>query len=179
MLNAMPNADNNPIIGWAFDGYPIYGKNNPDGSSIATGDLDPCNGQADEEFGYRYHSSESQPYILKCLKGEVTESDLPRVSPFRDGAKPITVSGLTYTSETNSDGTETRRLSYTFGAADYYIQYGTRTDSDYCFDIDARMCDEDGGTCKVTEQNGCYCRALPNTESAPSDCSSAGAPSPQ
>lgn len=29
MIEAMPNKDDNPIIGWGFDGYPLYGNNNP------------------------------------------------------------------------------------------------------------------------------------------------------
>ncbi len=170
MLAAMPNAGNNPILGWAYDGFPIYGKANPDGSAIGPSDLDPCNGQADETFGYRYHTSDTQPYIIKCLKGEVDEASLPRVSPFRDGGRPIAVSGLSYTTTANSDGTETRRLSYTYQSADYYIEYATRADSDYCFDIDARMCDADQNSCNVTEQNGCFCRSLPSGESRPSGC---------
>ena len=57
MLEQMDNAGDDAIIGWGFDGFPLYGNNNPDGSSIAQGDLDVCNGQLDSTFGYRYHTS--------------------------------------------------------------------------------------------------------------------------
>ena len=178
MLAVMPNANDNPIIGWAYDGYPMYGKNNPDGSTIGASDLGPCNGQADETFGYRYHTSDTQPYIIKCMKGEVNEQDLPRVSPFRDGGAPINVTGLAFTNTDNGDGTETRRLSYTYQSADYYIQYATRTDSNYCFDVESRMCNEGQGGCDIIEQDACYCRSLPNGESLPSGCEEGGAPPP-
>nr|WP_252729033.1 YHYH protein [Aliiglaciecola lipolytica] len=40
MLETMKNQDADAIIGWAYDGYPLYGDTNPDGSEIAEGDLD-------------------------------------------------------------------------------------------------------------------------------------------
>lgn len=36
MIEAMANRDDNPIIGWAYDGYPIYGDSNLDGSRTMT-----------------------------------------------------------------------------------------------------------------------------------------------
>ena len=71
MLEQMDNRDDNPIIGWGFDGFPLYTHNNPDGSAIAAGTLDVCNGQLDPVFGYRYHTSDKPPYIWQCLVGEV------------------------------------------------------------------------------------------------------------
>ncbi|MEP3441787.1 MAG: YHYH protein [Sulfitobacter sp.] len=64
MIDQMANAGDDAIIGWAFDGFPIYGDNNPDGSMISQGDLDVCNGQVDDTFGYRYHTSVDVPYIV-------------------------------------------------------------------------------------------------------------------
>ena len=82
MIEQMANAGDAAIIGWAFDGFPIYGDANPDGSVIADGTLDVCNGQADDTFGYRYHTSPDAPYIVQCLMGEVPDFDaLPRVRP--------------------------------------------------------------------------------------------------
>lgn len=176
MIAMMDNKDDNPIIGWAYDGYPIYGNNNPDGSSIDSSALEPCNGQADDTFGYRYHTSESQPYILKCLRGEVNEQDLPRVSTSRAGGAPIDATSLDYTNSANSDGTETRKLSYTFGGVDYYIQYSTRTDTTRCFDVDSKMCNRSGSDCNSIEQDDCYCRELPNGTSAPEGCRTNGPP---
>ncbi|MEJ6509150.1 MAG: YHYH protein [Octadecabacter sp.] len=82
MIEQMENAGPDAIIGWAFDGFPIYGDTNPDGSAIAEGALDVCNGQIDDTFGYRYHTSPDAPYIVQCLMGAVANfDDLPRVRP--------------------------------------------------------------------------------------------------
>lgn len=81
MIEAMKNKGPSAIIGWAFDGYPIYGDQNPDGTAIAEGDLDVCNGQEDPVFGYRYHTSAAPPYIVQCLVGKVDDTMLPRVPP--------------------------------------------------------------------------------------------------
>jgi hypothetical protein len=82
MIAQMANAGDAAIIGWAFDGFPIYGDANPDGSTIVEGTLDVCNGQADDVFGYRYHTSRDAPYIVQCLMGHVPDfGDLPRIRP--------------------------------------------------------------------------------------------------
>jgi hypothetical protein len=46
MIDEMANAGDDAIIGWAFDGFPIYGHNNPDGSAIVAGVLEVGKGQA-------------------------------------------------------------------------------------------------------------------------------------
>ena len=87
MIEQMANAGDDAIIGWAFDGFPIYGDNNPDGTPIATEALGVCNGQPDDTFGYRYHTSANAPYIVQCLMGEVANwRDLPRVSPLKSAS---------------------------------------------------------------------------------------------
>ena len=84
MIEQMNNAGDDAIIGWAFDGFPIYGDNNPDGSSINENVLDVCNGQADPVYGYRYHTSPDAPYIIQCLMGQVDNvRKLPRVRPLK------------------------------------------------------------------------------------------------
>ena len=34
MIASMKNKGSAAVIGWAFDGYPIYGDSNPDGSAM-------------------------------------------------------------------------------------------------------------------------------------------------
>jgi len=176
MIDVMDNKDDNPIIGWAYDGYPIYGDNNPDGTTIEIGVLDPCNGQSDDQFGYRYHTSDAQPYILKCLKGEVDTASLPRVGTARIGGAPIDVTSLTHADQDNGDGTNTRLLSYTYQAVEYYIEYTTRSDSTRCFDYKSKMCNQGQNGCDEIEQDACYCRELLEGEAAPSDCQAPGEP---
>ncbi|SOH95527.1 YHYH protein [Monaibacterium marinum] len=140
MIDAMDNTgEDDAIIGWAFDGYPIYGDNNPDGSAIAQGVLDVCNGQADADFGYRYHTSPEAPYIVQCLMGAVADFDqLPRVRPMTattgDGAEPGRppqggVGNLVMTQ--NSDGSNS--MDYSYQGQDYYIRYAP-ADTENCYD---------------------------------------------
>lgn len=58
-----------PLIGWAFDGFAIYGPNGEDGKPPQ--DLDQCNGHIDIKRGYHYHVTSGFPYILGAYRGVV------------------------------------------------------------------------------------------------------------
>lgn len=149
MIEAMANAGDAAIIGWAFDGFPIYGDANPDGSAIADGTLDVCNGQADDTFGYRYHTSPDAPYIVQCLMGEVPDFDaLPRVRPLSvvggRGAEPGRpprggVEDLVFTQ--NDDGT--RSMDYTYEGDAFFIRYAP-TDAGGCYSFTTQTVTNDG-----------------------------------
>ncbi len=140
MIAQMENAGPDAIIGWAFDGFPIYGEANPDGTTIADGVLDICNGQADDVFGYRYHTSQDAPYIVQCLMGNVADFDrLPRVRPLTaatgGGAEPGSpppggVEDLVFTQ--NADGS--RSMDYGYQGQGYYIRYAPSGTPD-CYDF--------------------------------------------
>lgn len=56
------------LLGWAFDGYGIYGPFE-DGVN-APSDIDLCGGHSKEaQGGYHYHLSETYPYGLECYHG--------------------------------------------------------------------------------------------------------------
>ena len=159
MIEKMPNAGDAAIIGWAFDGFPIYGMNNPDGTPIAEGMLDVCNGQPDPNFGYRYHTSEGAPYIIQCLMGAVPNvRSLPRIAPLQaaEGSdKPSVgrpprggVEGLAYTEQ--PDGT--RSMDYTYEGEAYYIRYKL-SDRPNCYLFETRTVTNDGAV-----KSGEYCR---------------------
>ncbi len=158
MIDRMENAGDAAIIGWAFDGFPIYGDNNPDGSAITAADLDVCNGQADDTFGYRYHTSEDAPYIVQCLMGVVTDFNrLPRVSPLKAadgrGATAGTpprggVQNLIFTE--NADGS--RSMDYTYQGEEHYIRY-TPSENPGCYDFTTKTV-TNGGEVLTGE----YCR---------------------
>lgn len=158
MIETMANAGDRAIIGWAFDGFPIYGDNNPDGTAIADGALDVCNGQPDETFGYRYHTSEDAPYIVQCLMGEVADFDsLPRVRPLAaatgGGAQPGRpprggVEDLVFTQ--SEDGS--RSMDYSYEGAGYYIRYAP-SDNENCYDFTTKTVTNGG---EVLE--GAFCR---------------------
>lgn len=149
MIAQMDNAGDEAIIGWAFDGFPIYGDKNPDGSEIPPGDLDVCNGQPDDTFGYRYHTSEGAPYIVQCLMGEVAAFDrLPRVAPLKvatggnvgPGQPPQGgVEDLVFTE--SPDGS--RSMDYTYQGEDYYIRYSP-SDTPGCYDFVTRTVTNNG-----------------------------------
>jgi hypothetical protein len=63
-----------PVIGFAFDGFPIYGPYESDGlmAKDATGQLtlDSCNGHTDSVRGYHYHVTPGRfPYIIGGYAG--------------------------------------------------------------------------------------------------------------
>lgn len=149
MIEQMANAGDAAIIGWAFDGFPIYGDANPDSTAIAEGDLDVCNGQPDDTFGYRYHTSPDAPYIVQCLMGDVPDFDkLPRVRPLSaadgNGAEPGRpprggVEDLIFTQY--DDGT--RSMDYIYEGEAYYIRY-TPADQPGCYEFTTQTVTNNG-----------------------------------
>lgn len=150
MIEQMPNAGPAAIIGWAFDGFPIYGDLNPDGSDIALDALDVCNGQADETFGYRYHTSASAPYIIQCLMGKAPDMrSLPRVAPLQPadgGQAPAAgfpprggVEDLVFT----TDDSGLRSMTYRYNDEDYYINYRP-SETENCYEFETRTVTNNG-----------------------------------
>jgi hypothetical protein len=154
MIAVMTNQGDDAILGWGLDGYPLYGHNNPDGSAVAEGELDVCNGKADATFGYRYHTSDSPPYIIQCLVGEVDLGAVPRVAPLSgpSGDKPSGtppqggVEDLTHT--TTDDGRRT--MTYRYQGQSYRMSY-VPTEQDGCYDFDM-------DTVSMGVVTGEYCR---------------------
>ena len=63
-----------PIIGFAFDGFPIYGPYESDGVMAkdlsGSSSLDVCNGHSDEQRGYHYHVTPGKfPYVIGGYAG--------------------------------------------------------------------------------------------------------------
>lgn len=132
MLEQMDNKDDNPIIAWGFDGFPMYANENPDGSTIEPGALDVCNGQADPVFGYRYHTTDEPPYIIQCLVGEVEDlSAVPTIGFNRPIGRPVSVENLKF----DHDGRGNGLLTYNYQGDAYYIKSAT-TDETNCFDME-------------------------------------------
>ncbi|QKV20478.1 YHYH protein [Oricola thermophila] len=159
MIEQMKNAGDDAIIGWAFDGFPIFGDNNPDGTQIADGELDVCNGKADDTFGYRYHTSADAPYIIQCLMGEVADLQaLPRVAPLRSidgnggrdsGVPPRGgVEDLVFTQFPGGGG----HMEYSYRGETYYIRYAP-SDRPDCYDFETRTVTNGGEV-----ETGTYCR---------------------
>ena len=61
-------------LGYALDGFPIYGPFS-DGGIIPI-DLDICNGRIHPTLGYVYHvTGDKPPYILGCFHGEICQDN--------------------------------------------------------------------------------------------------------
>jgi hypothetical protein len=73
--------EHSPLIGYAFDGYAIYGPNGEGGKPPT--DLDECNGHDDAARGYHYHVTDKFPYILGGYRGEVERSNFDRPGMMR------------------------------------------------------------------------------------------------
>jgi len=63
-----------PVIGFAFDGFPIHGPYESEGVFAmdleGDGALDVCNGHADDERGYHYHVTPGRfPYVIGGYRG--------------------------------------------------------------------------------------------------------------
>lgn len=68
------------LIGYALDGFGLYGKYESTGNQVSTDDLDACHGHTGpiEWDGkvvdmYHYHFTEDYPYTLGCFAGRVTQ----------------------------------------------------------------------------------------------------------
>ncbi len=137
--------DTHPL-GWALDGFGIFGYNNADGT-VATRDT-VCGGNttavSGAPAGYSYHVTDTTPYVLACFRG-TPSPDLTgqgaKYSPIRQPpVTPFPVSAMTLTTDT-SDGyqvvqftsarsfitTETGTDSTTNAAGTYKIRYKSVT----------------------------------------------------
>lgn len=91
-----PFSDNgkqhSPVIGFAFDGFPVYGPYEGPGLMAkdlqGTQALDVCNGHRDDERGYHYHVTPGRfPYIIGGYSGVVERSNSRGLG--RAGTGPI------------------------------------------------------------------------------------------
>jgi hypothetical protein len=160
MIDAMKNKGPGAILGWGFDGYPLYGNTNPDGTAIAPGELDVCNAKADATFGVRYHTSDKHPYVLQCLVGQVDLAKAPRVPPLAKaggggkppGTKPSGgVANLALVE--GADGMRT--MTYDHAGKTYSIKYKPSS-TPGCWDFEEQSYTTGGALVKST-----YCRSAP------------------
>ncbi len=80
-----------PIIGFAFDGFPLYGPYESEGVMAknlqGSSALDACNGHTDEQRGYHYHVTPGRfPYIIGGYAGVPEPSNNRGLGRARTGA---------------------------------------------------------------------------------------------
>ncbi len=69
-------------IAFGLDGFAVYGSTEPDGTAMES--LDSYHGHEDGEGSYHYHGTESYPYMIGSMRGEVVlegESPQNQVTP--------------------------------------------------------------------------------------------------
>ena len=132
--------DTHPV-GWALDGFAIFGYNNADGTVASRDGV--CGGNtsavANGPAGYSYHVTDASPYVLSCFRG--TPSPVSVGAPLRQPpVTPFPVSGMTLTTDP-TDGyqvlqftsarsfttTETGSDSYANAPGAYKIRYKSLT----------------------------------------------------
>lgn len=91
--------ERSPKLGYALDGFPIYGPFDENGDLPS--DLDECNGRYDTSLGnYIYHITPYKaPYILGCFRGKIsievpfTTNPFPEFSPGANNARDLSFYG--------------------------------------------------------------------------------------
>ena len=75
-LDTGPKATESPLIGYALDGFGIYGPRSPGGRVVTTADLDVCHGTTSEVNWrgrrvsvYHYVATNDFPYVVSCFRG--------------------------------------------------------------------------------------------------------------
>jgi hypothetical protein len=71
-----PGRDHSALIGYAFDGFGIFGRRGEEGRPLRNADLDACHGHThaipwDGQVAamYHYHATYEYPYTLGCYRG--------------------------------------------------------------------------------------------------------------
>ncbi len=78
----IPGVGSDTLVGWALDGYPIFGLKNATGAWVRDSDLDECHGRRetvtvdDRTYAYGYHMTREYPYTLGCFAGRLLDSTL-------------------------------------------------------------------------------------------------------
>jgi len=114
-------------IGYAMDGYPIFGYFNPDGSEPTA--LDECGGEFDENGNYHYHAQYEYPYVNHCFHGAVDLSLQPRTHPIRPAGEPIHVEITDF--YTDADGWI--HMEYLYQATTHSVNYKEDVSGDGCY----------------------------------------------
>ena len=157
----MMSDQNNPAywdthpIGWALDGYAIFGYRNSDGTTATRDAI--CGGNtlthANAPAGYAYHVTDVSPYVLSCFYG-VPSPDLAgqgaKYSPLRPPGTPVASTGMSTDATASSlaiGGTTT--MGWTTGANRMQIKYTRTTDKCWTF-----VFQTNGATTSTTN----YCR---------------------
>ena len=111
-------------IGFSFDGFPLFGLTEPDGSAVSG--LDKYNGHFAADGSYHYHATRTFPYIHFGFRGVVNFTNgqvnpQPRTNGTEPAIRPPTQ--ITAITGFTSPVPDTFVLTYTRAAQSYTITY--------------------------------------------------------
>ncbi len=133
-------ANDNLPVAFAFDGYPIYGSTEPDGSGMEA--LDEFNGHEDEDGDFHYHGTTSYPYLFEKMRGVVTlegsspETQIepqPVAQAFRGDPYPISTENLIITDLQEKPGGMGYVLTYEQNGVEGSVDYSWDENNFYTF----------------------------------------------
>ena len=124
-------------VGWALDGFAIFGYNNADGTLASRDGI--CGGNASAvsngPAGYSYHVTDASPYVLSCFRGTPSTPSVgvplrqPPVTPFPVSSMTLATDAtdgyqvLQFTSAQSFTTNETGSDSYVNAPGVYKIRY--------------------------------------------------------
>lgn len=125
-------------IGYALDGYPLYGLKEPNGDTV-TG-LDEFNGHSHSSTDggkYHYHSTLTYPYINGGMHGQVTVSNdqivpQPRAFSVRPATTPLTGAAIT---AWRANSATSWTLEYQINRQTYKINYSTNGSGQFAYEF--------------------------------------------
>jgi hypothetical protein len=78
----LPGAEENAQVGWALDGFPVFGQRDAAGRELTNRDLDACHGRKEDvtingrHYAYAYRLTAEYPYTIGCFSGSVDRATL-------------------------------------------------------------------------------------------------------
>ena len=120
-------------LGYALDGYPLYGLTDADGSTPK--DLDKFNGHSHGSIGYHYHATKGYPYINGGFHGQVTElggqvDPQPRAMGVRPATPPLRGAKITGFTRPKPGAYS---LTYTVSGETRRVDYAVESDGSWLF----------------------------------------------
>jgi len=110
-------------IAFGLDGFPIYGKREPDGSAMEP--LDAAHGHLHADGTYHYHGTDEKPYFMGAFAGEVDLDARPETRSWRPYTRPLRGARITGFTGSLESGYQ---LEYTLRGETHRIDYHLRED---------------------------------------------------
>jgi len=110
-------------IAFGLDGFPIFGKREPDGSPMKP--LDAAHGHRHADGTYHYHGTDEKPYFMGAFAGEVDLDARPETRGWRPYTRPLRGARVTRFTGSRESGYQ---LEYTLRGKTHRIEYHLRED---------------------------------------------------